>query len=91
MVSQGEELDVIYLTKKCMMWKYKNLGVFNLHLDPLPISSMENSGQPVVGVRAFSCSGLGTFTATFQPVTAPLFSSHSFPAAVLLIKNGSRC
>lgn len=90
-VCRGEEFDVTYLTKNCTMWKDKNLGFFYLHSDPLPISSMENSRQPIVRVRAFCCSSLGTFTATFQPVTSPSSSNHSFPSAVLLIKNGSGC
>lgn len=46
LVCQGEELDVIYLTKNRTMWKYTKF--FYLHSDSLPISSTEKSGQPMV-------------------------------------------
>lgn len=86
-----DEFDIIYLTKNSTMWKYKNFRVFCLLSDPLPVSSVEDSGQPIIRVRGFSCSGLGTSTATSQPVISTLSSSSSFPTAVFLIKHGSEC
>lgn len=73
------EFDVIYPKKSAQCGNTKTWGFFYLHSDPLPISSMGDSRQRAVRVRAFSCSGLGTFMATFPPETSLSSSSHSFP------------